>query len=102
MIIAVMNAADPSTTPFSTQKITSKNKHSSLRELIEQEAQGIWCITELLGKIGAEERGKSDHEHHQLADGTHIILSLETLHHFAGEISHRLTHLMEQVDRMTE
>lgn len=61
---------------------------SQTRDLIEQEAQAIWHITELLGKVGVLDEEDSDK----------VTLSTASLHHFAGEISHRLTNLMEQVD----
>lgn len=65
------------------------NTTQQTRERVEQEAQAIWCITELLSKLGPVDEVEGD---------SSVQISTATLGYFSKQISSHVNNIVEVVD----
>lgn len=65
------------------------NNPQQTRERVEQEAQAIWCITELLSKLGSV---------NEVGGDCSVQISTATLGYFSKQIDTHVNNMVEAVD----
>ena len=68
---------------------------------IENEAQSIWHITELLSKLGSSSEGASE-DSPDICYDTKVTLTTATIRHVAQQISNHVSNIVENVEWLEE
>lgn len=68
---------------------------------IENEAQSIWHITELLSKLGSSSDAVSSSDQPDLCDDSEVTLTSATIQHVAKQIANHVSNIVEHVEGLS-